>query len=775
MGLFSKQTQRVLINAEAEAIRYSHEYLCVEHLLYSLLSDPAVVVIIESCEGDVDGLKRQLEDFFQNKLEGKAQHPPQQTFGFQRVLQRAVLHTQYSSAEHLSTGDLLATIFTETESHAAYFLQSQGISRLDVLDYVCHGTEFEEITPDEESQDGGDDANYDSSGSGDFAAKESSAMQVLQSYAVDLVSKAQQGHIDPIIGRESELQRMIEILSRRQKNNPLLVGDHGVGKTAIAEGFALMIAKAQVPKRFLDMRVFSLDVGALLAGTKYRGDFEKRLKKILAALETISNAALVIDEIHTIVGAGAVSGGSLDLANMLKPALASGRLRCIGSTTHEEYKRVFSKDSALARRFLKLDIGEPSIRDSIAILEGLKETYEKHHEVRYSSGAIRASVELAGKYINERFLPDKAIDVMDEAGAALSLAQADKENKGSNIPVVRTAHIEKVVSKIAGVPTQTVTTSDRDKLEHLEEELTRVVFGQEEAIATVCRAIRRARAGLVSDNKPIGCFLFAGPTGVGKTEVCRQLAKVLGLELIRFDMSEYMEKHAVARLIGAPPGYVGFEQGGLLTDKITRSPHSVLLLDEIEKAHPDLFNILLQVMDNASLTDNNGRKSDFRNVILVMTSNAGSEMIHGNPIGFEKGEPSVGQGAIDKTFRPEFRNRLDATVKFKPLSPEIARQVVDKFISEIDHQLLAKHANIVTTQAARAWIADRGYSKQYGARSVGRLIQKEIKDRLADEMLFGQLSRGGTCTVDVVNGALKLVFKQRQVNGKKEKQKVPAI
>ena len=774
--MFEKDIEQILKASAEEARTRKHEYVCVEHLLYSLLQDDTIGKIVRSSGGSVVRLRKALEDFFADKLKTVTSFlafDPQPTLGYQRVIQRALLHHEYSSSERLSPGDLLAAIFTEPESHAVHFLKAENLSRLDVLEYLSHGAAGEEDHEEEDALEDGEDQS-----------SQASVRNPLERYTVNLNKRAEQDLIDPLVGRDNELERIIHVLCRRTKNNPLLVGDQGVGKTAIAEGLALRIVSKSVPERLLGTVVYSLDLGSLLAGTRYRGDFEQRLKAIIEALEKEKNALLFIDEIHNIIGAGATTGGTLDAANLLKPVLTRGVVRFMGSTTFEEYKSHFEKDRALARRFLKIDVREPTVDQTVEILKGLKPRFESFHHVHYSVPALRAAAELSSKFIHDRFLPDKAIDVIDEAGALLSLEQsaaaaanaeklaeggapdqspedADGEELNSKIPTVRVPHIEKVISRMARIPPRTVNMSDREKLKQLEPLLKQVVFGQDPAIAALCRSIRRARAGLTQEAKPVGSFLFTGPTGVGKTEVVKQLAKTLGLELLRFDMSEYMEPHAVSRLIGAPPGYVGFDQGGLLTDGIIKNPHCVLLLDEIEKAHPDLFNILLQVMDHAALTDNNGRKADFRNVILIMTSNVGSESMHAQPLGFANDKPAVSQGSIDKMFRPEFRNRLDAIIKFASLSSEVAELVVDKFITEIDAQLVHRKASISITSAARSWIAARGYEPQYGARSIHRLIQREIKDRLADELLFGKLSQGGTVVVDVADDALDLKFESR--------------
>ncbi len=763
--MFEREIEYTLLTAAREAQNRGHEFIVVEHLLFALLQNKQAAHIITECGGKVSVLKNKLEEFFEKNLESvpfEKNVVPQQGLGFQRVLPRAILHHQYSSSKEISAGDMLAALFTETDSHAVYFLNAEGITRLDVLELISHGTDYESRFDSPSDGDGGfldDEEGMDSQPTG---AKE------LEKFTTNLNALAARGEIDPIIGRDKEIERTIQILCRRNKNNPLFVGDQGVGKTALANGLALKVHEGLVPDRLKNLKIYSLDLGGMLAGTRYRGDFEKRFKGVISELEKIPGAALFIDEIHTIVGAGATSGGTMDAANLLKPVLTGGKIKCIGSTTFEEYKNHFEKDRALARRFSKVEILEPSIPEAIEILKGLKSHFESHHGVRYSPQAIKAAVELSAKYINERFLPDKAIDVLDEAGAILSLARDVEEGKDLT---VKPQHIEKVVARIARIPEQTVGTSEREKLQELETRLKQGVFGQDEALAAVASAIRRARAGLATDSKPTGSFLFTGPTGVGKTEVAKQLAHTLGMELIRFDMSEYMEKHTVARLIGAPPGYVGFDQGGLLTDAIIRHPHAVLLLDEIEKAHPDVFNILLQVMDNATLTDNNGRKADFRNVIIIMTSNVGSEGMFGQPIGFSNSPAQVGQGDIDKMFRPEFRNRLDLIVKFKPLPLEIIEKVVDKFIAEIDAALVQKKSSLILSSSARRFLAEKGYSPQYGARALHRLMQSEIKNPLADALLFGDLKNGGTAKVEVNGEKLELKFTPRTVS-KREKARV---
>lgn len=788
--MFSKNVETILLSATTEAERRQHEYVVVEHLLYAIVEHPEGMELIEGCGGDIRSLRRSLERFLETKLE-RVETPifpqPQQGIGFQRVLQRAIFHAQYSSGKELSIGDLLAALLTETESHAVYYLHQQGIARLDVLEFISQGDHEMYIDGELSDEDEHEDA--------EDLRMERRSRDPLETYATNLNERARQGLVDPLVGREDEIKRIVHVLCRRTKNNPLLVGDQGVGKTAIIEGLALKIIQNKVPSQLRGVTVYALDLGSLIAGTRYRGDFEQRLKAVIDALKKLEHRAILfIDEIHTIVGAGSTSGSTLDAANLLKPILTSGTIRCIGSTTFEEYKSHFSKDRAFARRFLKIDVIEPSQDETIEILKGLKSRYEEHHQVHYTPSALKAAVQLSSKYINERLLPDKAIDVLDEAGALVRLTHEEEAGSSSNLParivpkkaakasrlakenfpLVKNKHVEQVVSRMARVPAKTVSSSDRDRLRLLEGDLRQVVFGQDEAISGISRSIRRARAGLGPETKPIGCFLFAGPTGVGKTEVAKQLSKTLGVELIRFDMSEYSEKHTVSRLIGAPPGYVGFDQGGLLTDAVIKNPHAVLLLDEIEKAHPDIFNVLLQVMDNATLTDATGRKADFRNIVLILTSNVGSEQMFGQPIGFDNITPGVAQGAIDKMFRPEFRNRLDMIVKFKPLPLEVVEKVVDKFIAEIDNKLLEKRVTVTITSAAREWIAKTGYSPQFGARSVHRLIQKDISDPLADEILFGKIASGGTVKVDMKNEKLTLSFEPRVKDSNKQKESQPA-
>ncbi|MBI2211659.1 MAG: ATP-dependent Clp protease ATP-binding subunit ClpA [Deltaproteobacteria bacterium] len=747
--MISKDLQATLNLAFAEAKRRRHEYICIEHLLFALLQDKDAGPAIVQCGGDIARLKRALEEFFQTHLESLPEglkREPQQTLGLHRVLQRAVIHGQSAEKKEIHGGNLLAAIFREPDSYAVYLLEQQGISRLDIVNYISHG--ISKISTGEDWPAGREEA-------GDEEGPRPTA-NPLEAFAVNLVEKARQGHIDPLIGRDDEIQRTIHVLCRRRKNNPIYVGDPGVGKTAIAEGLALRIHEGRVPEALKEAAVYALDMGALLAGTRFRGDFEARLKGVLAALKKQPHSILFIDEIHTVVGAGATSGGSMDASNILKPALASGELRCIGSTTYHDYKSYFERDRALARRFQKIEISEPSVEESYQILQGLKPHYEKHHGVRYSSGALRAAVQLSAKHINDRRLPDKAIDVIDEVGAAVKILPPDKRKKSIGVK-----DIENIVAKIAKIPPRSVSASDKEQLQNLDRDLKLTVFGQDAALETLASAIKLSRSGLAQPEKPIGCFLFSGPTGVGKTEVAKQLARILGVEFIRFDMSEYMEKHTVSRLIGAPPGYVGFDQGGLLTDAINKNPYAVLLLDEIEKAHPDLFNILLQVMDHAALTDNNGKKADFRNIILIMTTNAGAREMSGAPLGFgQRSNVGKGKEAIEKMFSPEFRNRLDAMIVFNSLSPEIIERVVDKFIVELDLQLNEKKVFLSLSPKARKWLAERGYDPIFGARPMARLIQTEIKRPLADEILFGKLQNGGNVEIDESEGKLTFSYSE---------------
>ena len=733
-----------------EAVHRRHEYLTLEHVLLALLRDPIGAKVIRNCGGNIDWLRSELETFLASRIaqlpEGGEQ-PPESTPGFQRVLERAALQAQASGRQQIDAGDILAALFQERQSYAVYLLEQQEITRLDVLNYISHGIS-------KVPQTGGPGQELSAPATGDNDDSSQPSRDPLVAFTVNLIARAAEGQIDPLIGRQTEVDRTIQVLCRRRKNNPIYVGDPGVGKTAIAEGLALKIQRGEVPEVLRSAQVYSLDMGALLAGTKYRGEFEQRLKAVIAALIKRKNAILFIDEIHTIVGAGAVSSGSMDASNILKPALASGEMRCIGSTTYPEYKASFERDRALARRFQKIEIGEPTIEETIQILEGLKSYYEEHHGVKYSPESLRAAAELSAKHINDRLLPDKAVDVIDEAGASLKLL--DVEARPSTI---EPDQIELVVARMAKIPPKTVSVSDKDRLQNLERDLKLVIFGQDHAIERLTRAIKLSRSGLENADKPIGSFLFSGPTGVGKTELAKQLARELGVAFLRFDMSEYMEKHTVSRLIGAPPGYVGFDQGGLLTDAIRKTPYSVVVLDEIEKAHPDLFNILLQIMDHATLTDNNGKKADFRNVILIMTTNAGGRDMSGDNIGFQKGaKSSKGKGAIERTFSPEFRNRLDAWIAFEPLTMPIIEKVVDKFIAELGAQLIEKQVTIELTEAGRLWLAKNGFDHLFGARPMARLIQAKIKEPLAEELLFGKLQNGGKVVVDDSDNELRLVI-----------------
>lgn len=739
--MLSKELEQTLNQAFKEARDAHHEFMTVEHLLLALLDNSSAHDALLACGANIDALRKEILAFIQQTTPtiptDDNERETQPTLGFQRVLQRAVFHVQSSGNSEVSGANVLVAIFSEQESQAAYFLKKSDISRLDVVNYLSHGIRKDGNVSDEHHK-GASSSQLDN----DAGSDESGVVQ-LENFVTNLNQKVLEGKIDPLIGRDEELNRTVQILCRRRKNNPLLVGEAGVGKTAIAEGLAYRIVKGDVPEVIANNVVYSLDMGSLLAGTKYRGDFEKRFKVLLKQLEKQDGAVLFIDEIHTIIGAGAASGGQLDAANLIKPVLSSGILRCIGSTTYQEYAQIFEKDHALARRFQKIDIVEPSVDDTTRILMGLKSRYEEHHNVRYTAKAMRAAAELAAKYINDRHLPDKAIDVIDEAGASQRLQPVSKRKK-----VINVAEIEAVVAKIARIPEKSVSTSDRETLKNLERNLKMVVFGQERAIEVLTDAIRLSRSGLGNERKPVGSLLFAGPTGVGKTEVTLQLAKALGVELLRFDMSEYMERHTVSRLIGAPPGYVGFEQGGLLTDAVIKHPHCVVLLDEIEKAHSDVFNLLLQVMDNGSLTDNNGRKADFRNVILVMTTNAGVQETQRKSIGFQQQDHSFdAMSEINRTFSPEFRNRLDHIIWFNQLNVEVIHQVVDKFIVELQVQLDAKGVSLEVTTAARDWLAERGYDKAMGARPMARLIQEKLKKPLANELLFGQLVNGGSVRV----------------------------
>ncbi|RAU20683.1 ATP-dependent Clp protease ATP-binding subunit ClpA [Paramagnetospirillum kuznetsovii] len=747
--MLSRNLEQSLHRALSYATDRRHEYATLEHLLLSLTEDQDAVAVLRACNVDIDKLKHDLTDFIDTSLVDLVSPratEPKPTAGFQRVVQRAAIHVQSSGREEVTGANVVVALFSERESHAVYFLQMQDMTRLDAVNYISHGVAKAPGRGQARAVHGADE----DAGSEKVVKK---GQEALTAYCVNLNKKAEQGKIDPLIGREEEIDRTIQILCRRSKNNPLYVGDPGVGKTAIAEGLALRILKGEVPDVLKDATIFALDMGSLLAGTRYRGDFEERLKAVVTELENYDGAIMFIDEIHTVIGAGATSGGSMDASNLLKPSLASGTLRCIGSTTYKEFRNHFEKDRALVRRFQKIDVNEPSIPDTIKILNGIKTYYESHHKVRYTPDAIKAAVELSAKYINDRKLPDKAIDVIDEVGASRMLLPESKRRK-----TVTVKDIEDVIAKIARIPPKSVSTNDMAALKTLERDLKTLVFGQDKAIEMLASAIKLARAGLREPEKPIGCYLFSGPTGVGKTEVARQLAQIMGIELTRFDMSEYMERHSVSRLIGAPPGYVGFDQGGLLTDAIDQHPHCVLLLDEIEKAHPDLFNILLQVMDHGKLTDHNGKNVDFRNVILIMTTNAGAADLAKATIGFER-ESREGDDteAINRMFTPEFRNRLDATIGFASLTPDIVAQVVDKFIMQLEVQLGDRDVTIELTDQARAWLAKKGYDRSFGARPLARVIQEHIKKSLAEELLFGKLAKGGIVRIKV-DDANKLEF-----------------
>ncbi len=747
--MLSKQLETVLSSAVKEVRRRSHEYLTLEHLLYGVLLEESGRDILVNCGVNVIRLKHQLERFFIDHMEvlpDDAAADVVQTLGVQRVLQRAILQIQSAGRDEVRVGDVLAALFEEDDSYAVYFLKSHGVSRLDILEYIAHGS----------GGVSGPGAGWDRPQGAPLPGREAGPGKgaegpeggsMLEQFTVDLSARAQRGEIDPLIGREAEVRRTVQVLSRRRKNNPLFVGDPGVGKTALAEGLALRIHEGDVPQSFKDTRVFSLDMGALLAGTKYRGDFEARLKGVIKELLAIPGSILFADEIHTMVGAGATTGGTMDASNILKPVLASGKLRCIGSTTYEEYKNHFEKDRALSRRFQKIDVTEPSVADTVEILKGLRPHYEEHHGVHYTQGALKAAAELSARHLPDRFLPDKAIDVIDEAGAAYTLRTRRRKDDA-----IRPEDIEEIIARMARIPSERISTSDRERLRNLEADLKAVVFGQDEAVTTLARSIKRSRAGMRPTGRPVGSFLLVGPTGVGKTELARQLAACLGIGFLRFDMSEYMEKHAVSRLIGAPPGYVGFDQGGLLTDAVRKNPHTVLLLDEIEKAHPDVFNILLQVMDYATLTDNNGRKADFSHVVVLMTSNAGAWEMSGKTLGFGaqavEDRSDLSLKAVEKTFSPEFRNRLDAVVPFRNLTPGVMERVVDKFMADLNRRMAERRVAIRLTAGARAWLARRGYDNQFGARPLGRLIQKEVEDPLADEILFGVLRSGGEVVVE---------------------------
>ena len=748
--MLSRELEVTLNLAFKDARQKRHELMSVEHLLLSLLDNTSAVSVLGACGADIAKLRAELEEFLDATTplipQNETDRETQPTLGFQRVLQRSVFHVQSSGKKEVDGANVLVAIFSEQESHAVFLLKQQDVNRIDIVNFIAHGVgkEGEESeTPREGVPEGEDEAE-----------KQVSA---LESYATNLNEQAKKGLIDPLIGRSSEVERVIQTLSRRRKNNPLLVGESGVGKTAIAEGLAKLIVDGQVPDIIKESTVHALDLGALLAGTKYRGDFEKRLKSLLNELKETPHQILFIDEIHTIIGAGAASGGVMDASNLLKPLLASGEIRCLGSTTYQEYRGIFDKDRALSRRFQKIDVNEPNVEDTYKILKGLKTRYEEHHQLKYTDRALRVAAELADKYINDRFMPDKAIDVIDEAGAFQQLQPPSRRKKQISV-----SDVEQIVAKIARIPAKTVSSTDKSALRDLETNLKMVIFGQDPAINSLSSAIKLSRAGLKEEGKPIGSFLFSGPTGVGKTEVCRQLANIMGIDLVRFDMSEYMERHTVSRLIGAPPGYVGYDQGGQLTEAITKQPHCVLLLDEIEKAHPEVFNLLLQVFDHGTLTDNNGRKADFRNVIIVMTTNAGAQEMSRNSIGFQLQDNATdGMEVLKKMFTPEFRNRLDAIIPFASLSKDVIKTVVDKFLVEIQVQLDDKKVQLEVSDEARVWLADNGYDEKMGARPMQRLIQNRIKKDLAEDILFGKLSNGGGVVhVTVEDGDLSLVIEE---------------
>ncbi|PJI44417.1 ATP-dependent Clp protease ATP-binding subunit ClpA [Ferrovibrio sp.] len=765
MASFSRTLEQTLHRALSLAGAKKHEFATLEHLLFALTEDQDAIAVLRACNVDVEKLRQRVGTFIDEELRGLVVSIPQDakpTLSFQRAVQRALFHVQSSGREEVTGANVLVAIFSERESHAVHFLQEQDMTRLDAVSYISHGVAKAPGRGDrrpvrgadsdvEQRAERADRGDRERGGSDRNAGKDKEA---LSAYCVNLNEKAKAGKIDALIGREAEIERTIQILCRRTKNNPLYVGDPGVGKTAIAEGLARRIVRGEVPEILKDSTIYALDMGSLLAGTRYRGDFEERLKQVMQELEGQPGSILFIDEMHTVIGAGATSGGAMDASNLLKPALASGALRCIGSTTYKEFRSYIEKDRALLRRFQKIDVNEPTPADAIKILKGIKGYYEQHHGVRYTEDAIKAAVELAAKYINDRKLPDKAIDVIDEVGAAELMKPESKRRK-----TIGVKEVEAIVAKIARIPPKSVSREDKESLRNLEAELQRVVYGQDKAIEALSSAIKLARAGLREPEKPIGNYLFSGPTGVGKTEVARQLAAIMGVELIRFDMSEYMERHSVSRLIGAPPGYVGFDQGGLLTDAVDQHPHCVLLLDEIEKAHGDLFNILLQVMDHGKLTDNNGKHVDFRNVVLIMTTNAGASEMSKQAIGFGRDmKEGEDEEAIKKMFTPEFRNRLDAVIPFAALSLEVINKVVDKFVAQLEGQLADRNVTVALTDEARAWLAERGYDKLYGARPLGRVIQEHIKKPLADELLFGQLAKGGHVLVKVVDDKLAFEY-----------------
>lgn len=765
--MLTKELQQQLVATFQEARRRRHEFVSIEHFLYVFSMDSAGRSLLDACAVDLPTLQRELESFFQQHMEqlpeNAPKHEPEQTVAFQRVWRRAQQHMQSSGRNEMDSGSILAALFYERDSYAVYLLEKQGLTRLDVLNYLSHGIEKnKDANESEGAKDHGSflpDAHDSDAAGNEDAASSPGSQRALERFAVNLVDEARKGRLDPLIGRQEEVERTIQVLCRRRKNNPIYVGEPGVGKTAMADGLAWRIHQKQVPVLLQGATVYSLDMGALVAGTKFRGEFESRLKAVLAELKKIPQSILFIDEIHTIIGAGAVSGGALDASNLLKPALASGELRCIGSTTYQEYKNIFDSDRALSRRFQKIDVEETSVEETYQILKGLRSRYEQHHQIKYTDAALRLAVELSQKYIADRFLPDKAIDVLDEAGAMMRLTEDTRRSK-----MVRVQEIEKIVARMAKVPVQSVSSQERLKLQDLEGALQKRIFGQDSAIHQLVAAIKLSRAGLRQADKPIGNFLFSGPTGVGKTELAKQLAQVLGVSFLRFDMSEYMEKHTVSRLIGAPPGYVGFDQGGLLTDAIRRTPHAVLVLDEIEKAHPDLYNLLLQVMDYATLTDNNGRKADFRNVVLIMTTNAGAQDAVAKGIGFGAADRSrVDKAAIERTFSPEFRNRLDTWIAFAPLGREVVLKVVEKFIAECKEKLVPKKVELVVSDRAKDWLAAHGYDPAFGARPMARLIEEKLKQPIADALLFGDLQQGGKVHADVKGDKIEVIVEQKTV------------
>ncbi len=746
--MIAQELEVSLHMAFMDARQKRHELITVEHLLLAMLDNPSAAEVLKACGSNIDVLRNELTQYIDDHtptISGEDEVDTQPTLGFQRVIQRAMLHVQSSGKKEVNGANVLVAIYGEKDSHAVYFLHQQGITRLDVVNFIAHGVsklnegDTQKTSPEQEND------------------QESSSSKALETYTINLNKMVLAGKIDPLIGRDSEIERVIQTLCRRRKNNPLLVGEAGVGKTAIAEGLAKRIVDKEVPSILENTVIFSLDMGTLLAGTKYRGDFEQRLKSVMKQLNEQKDAILFIDEIHTLIGAGSASGGTLDASNLLKPALSNGSIKCIGATTYQEYRAVFEKDHALTRRFQKIDVNEPSILDTINILKGLKSRFEKHHNVKYSVAAINSAAELSAKYINDRHLPDKAIDVIDEAGAAQRILPKNKQKK-----VITNREIEDIVAKIAKIPPKNISNDDKNALKNLERDLKAVIFGQDKAIENLASAIKMTRSGLGMPHKPIGNFLFSGPTGVGKTEVARQLAYILGIELIRIDMSEYMERHAVSRLIGAPPGYVGFDQGGLLTESVNKQPYCVLLLDEIEKAHPDIFNILLQVMDHGSLTDSNGRKTDFRNVTLIMTTNAGAESLSKTSMGFTQSKKTGDEQAeIKRLFTPEFRNRLDATVSFSPLSHDVILKVVDKFLMQLEDQLHEKKVDATFTDSLKSYLAKNGFDPSMGARPMSRLIQDTIRKALADELLFGKLTNGGNVIIDIdSNDKVKLIFEE---------------